>query len=305
MAKKILLALVALSLAFSTNACGAKPVENDAANETVTQTEAPSEDTVSADEADADAADVATNEVALEDGAYIVDFDTDSSMFHVNETMDGKATLTVVDGQMTVHLTLTSTNITNLYLGLAEDAVKDDAVILEPTLDLVVYDDGTEEEVNGFDVVVPYLDDEFDLALIGTKGVWYDHKVSVSNPVLVDETASTAIADGEYSIDVTLEGGSGRASLVLANVNVEDGSLTASIAWSSNKYDYMIVDGEKIEAQYITLSDDSEHSFFTFPIPALDTQVAVVADTTAMSEAHEIEYTLYFDSSTMEALDEE
>lgn len=37
------------------------------------------------------------------------------------------------------------------------------------------------EEVYSFDVPVPTLDDEFDLALIGTKGKWYDHKVSVSN----------------------------------------------------------------------------------------------------------------------------
>ena len=31
-------------------------------------------------------------------------------------------------------------------------------------------------------LAVPYLDEEFDCAIIGTKGKWYDHKVSVSNP---------------------------------------------------------------------------------------------------------------------------
>ena len=78
-------------------------------------------------------------------------------------------------------------NIVNLYPGLAEDAQKDGAELLQPVTDTVTYKDGTSEEVNGFDVPVPAIDEEFDLALIGTKGVWYDHKVSVSNPVAVEE----------------------------------------------------------------------------------------------------------------------
>ena len=84
---------------------------------------------------------------------------------------------------MTIHISLTSKNIVNLYPGLAEDAVKEGAELLIPTEDTVTYSDGTTEVVNGFDVPVPALDEEFDLALIGTKGKWYDHKVSVSNPV--------------------------------------------------------------------------------------------------------------------------
>ena len=124
-----------------------------------------------------------SNDTVLEDGTYIVEFNTDSSMFHVNDAKDGKGELTVKDGVMTLHISLTSKNITNLFLGLAKDAKKDGADILEPTLDTVTYSDGTTEEVNGFDVTVPYLDDEFDLALIGKKNKWYDHKVSVTNPV--------------------------------------------------------------------------------------------------------------------------
>lgn len=119
----------------------------------------------------------------LEDGVYTVDFDTDSSMFRVNDTMNGKGTLTVTNGEMMLHITLTSKNIVNLYPGLAEDAQKDGAVLLQPTTDSVTYDDGTTEEVNGFDVPVTVIGEEFDLALIGSKGKWYDHKVSVSNPV--------------------------------------------------------------------------------------------------------------------------
>ncbi len=117
---------------------------------------------------------------SLEDGEYEVIFTTDSSMFRINEEYDDKATLTVKDGVMTVHITLGSQKIVNLYPGLAEDAQKDGAVLLQPTEDEVTYSDGLTETVYGFDVPVPYLDNEFDLALIGTKGVWYDHKVSVS-----------------------------------------------------------------------------------------------------------------------------
>ena len=78
----------------------------------------------------------------------------------------------------------------NLYPGLAEDAQKDGAEVLEPTTDSVTYSDGITEEVYGFDVPVPALDEEFDLALLGTKGTWYDHKVIVSNPEPAEEAVS-------------------------------------------------------------------------------------------------------------------
>ena len=123
------------------------------------------------------------NADALEDGTYAADFTTDSSMFHVNEAEDGKGVLTVKDGQMTIHVSLASENILNLFPGSAEDAKKDGAALLQPTKDTVEYADGMEEVVNGFDIPVPALDEEFPLALVGKKGKWYDHMVKVSNPV--------------------------------------------------------------------------------------------------------------------------
>ncbi len=122
---------------------------------------------------------------SLEDGTYTVDFNTDSSMFHVHDSLDGKGTLTVKNGKMTVHVTLTSQNIVNLYLGKAADAQKDGAELLEPVLDEVT-EDGETKEVNGFDIPVEAVGEDFDCALIGTKGTWYDHVVSVSNPVKAD-----------------------------------------------------------------------------------------------------------------------
>ena len=128
----------------------------------------------------------AAEDAGLEDGVYTAEFHTDSSMFHANETKDGKGTLTVKDGKMVFHVTLHSKNIVNLFPGKAEDAQKDGAELLQPTVDTVdevTYSDGLTDEVYGFDIPVTVIDQEFDLALIGKKGVWYDHKVSIENPV--------------------------------------------------------------------------------------------------------------------------
>ena len=129
-----------------------------------------------------EAASDAAGTADLKDGEYQAKFTTDSSMFKVNEAYEDMGTLTVKDGQMMIHISLPSENILNLFPGTAEDAQKDGVALLEPTKDQVTYSDGTTETVNGFDVPVPYLDKEFDLALIGTKGKWYDHKVMVASP---------------------------------------------------------------------------------------------------------------------------
>ena len=118
----------------------------------------------------------------LPDGVYKATFTTDGSMFHVNEAYDNKGTLTVKDSEMNIHVTLVSKKILKLYPGTAEDAQKEGAVLLEPTLDEVTYSDGTTEEVYGFDIPVPAIGQEFDCALVGEKGKWYDHKVIVTDP---------------------------------------------------------------------------------------------------------------------------
>ena len=135
-----------------------------------------------AEETSEDKAEEAGN-APIEDGTYTATFKTDSSMFHVNEANDGKGTLTVEDGKMTIHVSLVSKKITNLFQGTAEEAQKEGAALLEPTTDEVTYSDGETEEVYGFDIPVPVLGEEFDCAIIGEKGKWYDHKVTVSDPV--------------------------------------------------------------------------------------------------------------------------
>ena len=286
------------------------------------------EEAEASEEKDTDAANADT----LEDGVYTAEFDTDSSMFHVNEANDKKGELTVKDGKMTIHVSLVSKKIVNLFAGTAEDAQKDGAEIIEPTTDTVKYSDGYTEEVYGFDIPVPAIDEEFDVALLGEKGKWYDHKVSVKDPVKTDDTAEEAaedsdkkdeasdketteksddskddkksegkkledlkLEDGTYEFDVTLTGGTGRATVESpAKVEIKDKEATATITWSSPNYDYMIVDGEKYEP----VNKDG-NSTFEIPVTVFDAEMEVTADTVAMSTPHEIDYTLNFDSSSM------
>ena len=288
MKKKLLMVLISVSMIASVfTGCGNSTEAKDSGK---AQTEQADTKEDSADKADEEQA-------ALEDGTYTAEFQTDSSMFHVNEAMDGKGTLTVEDGKMTIHISLVSKNIVNLFEGTAEDAQKDGAELLQPTTDTINYSDGTSDEVYGFDVPVPALDKEFDLALIGKKGTWYDHKVSVSNPEPKEDDAKSAVdlEDGTYTAEVTLEGGSGRASIESpATLTVKDGKVTASIVWSSPNYDYMIVDGKKLFPV-----NTEGNSVFEIPVASFDTALDVSADTVAMSKPHEIEYTLAFDSSTI------
>ena len=249
---------------------------------------------------EAAATETAQNEAQLPDGVYTAEFSTDSSMFHVSEACDGKGTLTVKDGVMTIHISLGSKKILNLYPGLAEDAAKDGAVLLEPTTDTVTYSDGMTEEGYGFDVPVPVIGEEFNLALIGTKGKWYDHKVKVSDPVAegaADTFDLSAVEDGSYTIELTMEGGSGRASIQSpAQLAIADGAATAILEWSSPNYDYMLVNGEK----YLPVNTEG-NSVFEVPVEALDAPLTMIGDTVAMSTPHEVEYTVTFHSETLES----
>lgn len=183
--------VLSLTLAAAVSAC---PIvcaaeTEAAAQEVQTETEIETETGAEA-ETETEAAE------ALEDGIYAAEFDTDSSMFRLNEALE-TAVLTVKDGQMTIHVSLASKNIVNLYAGLAEDAKKEGAKLLEPTVDEVTYSDGWQDEVYGFDIPVPVLEEEFDVALLGKKGKWYDHKVSVKNPVLLETEAETEETETE------------------------------------------------------------------------------------------------------------
>ena len=229
--KQITALLLSALLIFGCSACAGNTNESGASSETSVSSAEPTP----TEEPD----------VVPEDGVYTAEFKTDSSMFRANEACEGMGTLTVENGEMTFHVSLRSKKILNLYLGTAEDAKQNESEWLQPTTDTVTYKDGTSEEVYGFDIPLKGVDKDFDLALIGTKGTWYDHKVSVRNPQpLVEDTASDAETevpkDGAYTCNVTLEGGSGRATIESpTELTVADGKMTAEITWSSPNYDYI------------------------------------------------------------------
>ena len=304
MKKNIIIAIALLSVTLS-GGCGNNnnaqesdsavdvTVEEDTeqSSETVTETlpEEPMEEEPESDETDKQNQDTAE----LADGIYTAEFTTDSSMFRVNETCEGKGTLTVENGEMTIHITLGSKKILNLYPGLAEDASEEGAELLLPIEDTVTYSDGMTEEVYGFDVPVPMLETEFDLALIGTKGKWYDHKVSVSNPVPL-ENDEVSLEDGTYSMGITFAGGSGKAEILSpVSVTVAGGKAMATVQWNSPNYDYMIVNGEK----YLPVNTEGD-SIFEIPVLIFDEPMDIIGDTVAMSKPHEIEYTLTFHLDT-------
>lgn len=293
-----------LSACLLLGGCGAgQAADATSAESTFAAQESTVTPTESTETAETVSTETAQDKAQLPDGVYTAEFSTDSSMFHVSEACDGKGTLTVKDGVMTIHISLGSKKILNLYPGLAEDAAKDGAVLLEPTTDTVTYSDGMTEEVYGFDVPVPVIGEEFNLALIGTKGKWYDHKVKVSDPVAEDsrEAANgffdmSALADGSYTIELTMEGGSGRASIQSpAQLAIADGAATATLEWSSPNYDYMLVNGEK----YLPVNTEG-NSVFEVPVEALDAPLTMIGDTVAMSTPHEVEYTVTFHSDTLQ-----
>ncbi len=238
----------------------------------------------------------------LEDGVYKVDFDTDNSMFHVNECYEGKAKLVVENGKALLYLVMPSKNILNLYLGRAEDAQEEGADLIAPSTVSVTYADGEEDEVYAFEVPVTVYGEDFDLALIGKKEVWYDHKVKISNaepwsePDKKEEDGMNSIKEGIYQVPVSLEGGTGKTSLESpAKVEKKEDGYIVTLIFSSKYYDYMLVD----DVKYLPI-DNNDHSVFEIPVSDISAPLHVVADTVAMSKPHEIEYTITFDSESVQ-----
>ena len=230
-------------------------------------------------------------EAPLDNGTYVVTFVSDHSMFHVNDANNDKGILTVQDGKMTVHVSLQSKKIVKLFYGNKEEAQKEGADLIEPTVDIIDYGDGYTSEVYGFDVPVPYLDEPFEVSILGTHDNWYTHNVTVSNPVPGDDIhagTEMTLENGEYQVELVLEGGTGKATVESpAPLKVENGAATLTLTWSSPNYDYMIVDG----VEYKPVNTEG-NSVFEIPVKVLNEPFDIIGDTTAMSEPHEIEYKL-------------
>ena len=226
----------------------------------------------------------------LKDGVYNISVESSSSMFKITD-----CELTVGGDAMTVKLYMSSDSYGYLYPGTAEQAASaQQSAYIAPD---VVNNAGT------FVFPLAALDQEIECAAWSRgKELWYDRTLvfrSDSLPLEAFRTLTTAeslgLADGPYACDVALSGGSGKASVERqAFLLVRDGAVTAQITWSSANYDYMLVDGERYDAEI-----GNGHSVFTVPVAAFDRPLRVIADTTAMSQPYEIEYTLTFDSATL------
>lgn len=227
----------------------------------------------------------------LKDGVYDIKVDSSSSMFNIESCR-----LTVENGKMTADMTMGGKGYEYIYIGTSEEAAEADEA------EYIRYEE--KDDVHIFTVPVEALDMKTACAAFSKrKELWYDRDLVFRADSLpfdalaegsIDTAESLSLEDGVYSFDVTLEGGSGRASVQSpAKVTVEGGKATAEIIWSSNKYDYMIVEGEK----YLPVSTE-EFSVFEIPVTGFGYKMPVSADTTAMSTPHEISYTLFFDKDS-------
>lgn len=231
---------------------------------------------------------------SIKDGVYPVIVDSSSSMFRI-----AGCELTVKDGQMTAVMTMGGTGYLKVFMGTGEEAVK------ASEEDYIPF----EENENGehtFTVPVAALDAGISCAAFSrNKEKWYDRTIvfradSLPQEAFADGVIATVeslgLEDGEYTIEVTLAGGSGRASIESpTTLYVENGEAWADISWNSPNYDYMKIGQDKYDG---TVTEDT--SSFRIPVSGFDWKMAVIADTTAMSTPHEIAYTLYFDSETLE-----
>lgn len=229
----------------------------------------------------------------LVDGVYQVEVASSSSMFRVVD-----CELTVQDGEMTAVMTMSGDGYQKLFLGTGAEAVQASEEDYIPFVE-------NAEGKQTYEVPVEALDMGIDCAAWSKrKEKWYDRVLvfkssSLPQNALANLEIATAeslgLADGTYQAEVMLEGGSGKASVESpAVLEVKDGKVTATIIWSSKNYDYMLVDGEKYE-----MLETDGNSTFEIPVSGFDWKMPIVADTIAMSTPHEIDYTLYFDSSTL------
>lgn len=226
----------------------------------------------------------------LKDGVYEITAESSSSMFKIT-----KCELTVENGNMTAVMTMSGKGYLYIFMGKGENAVESEYI---PFVE-------NENGEHTYTVPVEALDMAVDCSAFSkNKEKWYDRTLvfradSLPLDAFSDGSIVTAeslgLADGEYSVDVSLSGGSGRSSVESpAKLTVEDGTAYAEIIWSSSNYDYMVVDGEK----YLAVNTEG-NSAFKIPVICFDRDMPVSADTTAMSTPHEIEYTLFFDSSAI------
>ena len=229
----------------------------------------------------------------LKDGTYEITVKSSSSMFSIES-----CTLTVQEGKMTAKMTMGGTGYLYIFPGTGEEAEGKTETEYIPFVE--------EGGKHTFTFPVTALNQAVPCAAFSKKKEsWYDRELCFEATALSMEAykelpyktvEDLSLKDGTYTVEVTLSGGSGRASVESpAELKIEQGMATAKIIWSSSKYDFCMINGEKYEP----VSAEGENSAFLIPVAGFDYPLPIQADTTAMSEAHLIDYTLQFDSNSI------
>lgn len=250
---------------------------------------------------------------AVKDGVYPIEVESSSSMFRIVE-----AQLAVENGEMTATLTMSGTGYLKVYMGTAQEALAAEEEEYIPFVE-------NEEGAHTYTVPVKALNQEIACAAFSKKKEqWYDRELiflaetlpqeALLTAAVIEEAETDTIAekteteekqsgspaaifaeDGEYTLEISLTGGTGRAEILSpVKLKVTGGTATALLEWDSPNYDYMRID----ENIYYPINKEG-NSVFEIPVLAWDEAILVVADTVAMSEPHEIEYQLTFHQSTL------
>ena len=233
---------------------------------------------------------------SLTDGDWPVEVKSSSSMFRIES-----AVLHVGNAAMTATMTMSGKGYLYVYPGTALEAATGEQSAYIPFAE-------NAEGAHTFTIPVSALDAPVPCAAFSkNKELWYDRTLLFRVDSLPMEafregffttTKSLGLADGAYTAAVTLAGGSGKASVESpAGLTVKGGVCTARIVFSSKNYDYVRIG----DAVFLPVNTEG-NSAFDLPVAFFDRPMPIVADTVAMSEPHEIAYTLLFDSATLEAL---
>lgn len=234
---------------------------------------------------------------SLKDGVYEIEVLSSSSMFQIIHSE-----LTVKDGVMTAAITLSGDGYLKLYMGTGVEAVE------ASEEDFITFDldsDGRQTYL----VPVSALDQGIACAAFSRrKEKWYDRTLVFSasslpqdafTETMITTVEQLGLEDGIYTVEVKLEGGSGKSRVESpAVMTVTDKRAAARIIFGSPHYDYVLVGEEKL-----TRANTEGNSAFDIPVNGFDWKMAVTADTLAMGEPHEIAYTLYFDSASIQPIE--
>ena len=233
----------------------------------------------------------------IKDGTYNINVDSSSSMFNIT-----KCDLTVKNGSMSAVMTMSGKGYLKIFIGTGKEA-------LNASEDDYIHYVENENGEHTFAVDVDALDKEIDCAAFSKKKEkWYDRKLvfrADSIPLncfeegVIKSVDNLNLEDGVYSVETLLTGGSGRADIISpAMLTIKDKKAMVKIEWSSSNYDYM-----KVDEQIYYPVNTSGNSIFELPVTVFDWKIPVIANTTAMSEPHEVEYTLLFKSETIKKVD--